>query len=86
MPVFNAVRGVKHVLRDAPSIVGLTVKLPSPCRCGSHLATIAIGHVLQCECGARRNPLTERTVNFITAVAHTFGMPADPIILRRGDQ
>jgi hypothetical protein len=61
----------------APSIVGLTVKLPSPCRCGLSIATI---------CGARRNPLSQKTVEFLTAVARTFGMPTDPIILGRGDQ
>jgi hypothetical protein len=70
----------------APSIVGLTVKLPSPCRCGSCIATIGADHVLQCICGARRNPLSQKTVEFITAVARCFGAPGDPIILRRGDQ
>ena len=38
----------------APSIVCLAVQMPSPCRCGSRLATIAADHVLKCECGARR--------------------------------
>jgi hypothetical protein len=71
---------------DAPSIVGLMVKLPSPCRCGLSIATIDTEHVLQCICGVRRNPLSKRTIEFITAVARCFGAPVDPIILRRGDQ
>jgi hypothetical protein len=70
----------------APSIVGLAVKLPSPCRCGSCIATITADHVLKCECGVRRNPLSKKTIEFITAVTRSFGAPVDPIILRRGDQ
>jgi hypothetical protein len=65
----------------APSIVGL--QMPSPCGCGSRLATIAADHVLKCECGARRNPLSERTINFITEIARCFGVPDRPIFLRR---
>ena len=57
----------------APSIVCLAVQMPSPCRCGSRLATIAADHALKCECGARRNPLSERTINFITEIARCFG-------------
>jgi len=68
---------------QAPSIVGLAVQMPSPCRCGSRLATIAADHVLKCECGARRNPLSERTINFITEIARCFGVPDRPIFLRR---
>jgi hypothetical protein len=71
----------------APSIVGLSVKLPTPCSCGSHIATIGADYVLQCVCGARRNPLSKKTIEFITEVTRRFGAPADPIILRRrGDQ
>jgi hypothetical protein len=67
----------------APSIVGLAVQMPSPCRCGSRLATVAADHVLKCECGARRNPLSERTIDFITEIARCFGAPDRPIFLRR---
>jgi hypothetical protein len=77
----------RHKRGAAPSIVGLAVKLPSPCSCGSHIATIGADHVLQCECGVRRNPLSKKTIEFITEMARCFGAPADPIILRRrGDQ
>jgi hypothetical protein len=60
----------------APSIVGL-VKQPSTCGCGSRLASIGGDHVLQSACGARRNPLSKKTIEFITAVARCFGAPSD---------
>jgi len=60
---------------QAPSIVGLA---PSPCRCGSRLATIATDHVLKCECGARRGLLSSRTADFIKQIVGTFGIPDVP--------
>jgi hypothetical protein len=69
---------------QAPSIVGLAVQIPSPCRCGSRVATIVADHALQCaECAGRRNRLSERTVRFLTEVVRCFGEPDRPIILRR---
>ena len=69
---------------QAPSIIGLAVQMPAPCSsCGSRLANIALDHVLECACGARRNPLSKKTIEFITAVARCFGAPVDPIVLRR---
>jgi hypothetical protein len=79
--IWNERRERKH--DQAPSIVGLAVQMPSPCKCGSRLATIAADHVLKCECGARRNALSKKTIEFITAVARCFGAPTNPIILRR---
>jgi hypothetical protein len=81
MQIQTARFSVKH--SKVPSIVGLAVKLPVPCRCGSHIATIGADYVLQCGCGARRNPLSRRTIEFIVAVTRCFGAPADPVILRR---
>jgi hypothetical protein len=72
-----------HKRDQAPSIIGLAVQMPAPCRCGSHTATIALDHVLECACGARRNPLSERTIGFLTEVVRCFGEPDGPIILRR---
>jgi hypothetical protein len=70
----------KHV---APDITGLAVRLPTPCVCGSHATTIAADHVLDCACGRRRNPLSERTIGFIVELVRCYGAPTDPIILRR---
>jgi hypothetical protein len=67
----------------APSIVGLAVQVPSPCKCGSRLASIAADHVLKCECGARRGLLSSRTADFLKQIVGTFGTPNHPIILRR---
>ena len=67
----------------APSIVGLAAQMPSPCRCGSRLATIAADHVLKCECGARRGLLSSRTADFLKQIVGTYGIPDHPIILRR---
>jgi hypothetical protein len=73
-----------HKRDQAPSIIGLAVQMPAPCSsCGSRLANIAADHVLQCECSVKRNPLSERTITFITEVVRSFGTPVDPIILRR---
>jgi hypothetical protein len=70
----------------APTIAGLAVKLPTPCVCGSHAATIAADNVLDCACGRRRNPLSERTIGFITELVRCYGAPPDPIILRRSPE
>ena len=67
----------------APSIVGLAVQMPAPCRCGSRLATVAADHVLKCDCGARRGLLSSRTADFIKQIVGTFGPLNHPIILRR---
>jgi hypothetical protein len=70
---------------QAPAIAGLAVELPTACRsCGSYTATIALDcRCLQCGCGARRNPLSQTTIGFLTEVARCIGRPVDPIVFRR---
>jgi hypothetical protein len=76
-------RHSRHKRGQAPAITGLAVKLPTPCSCGSHAATIAADHVLECKCGRRRNPLSQRTAEFLQQIVGSFGAPVTPVILRR---
>jgi len=67
-----------------------TVRLPGRCRCGAVLATIDVDELsaaaaLRCStCSAPRGWLSHRTLDFITDAIRHFGVPTDPIIIRRG--
>ena len=63
------------------SLIGLKVRLPSDCACGSELAVIGPGNgrhpaTLACpECGSRRGAISEFTLHFIESVAAKFAAP-----------
>jgi len=69
-------------------IVGLKVRMPQRCRCGSHIATIGSSsgpheHRLDCaRCGTWCRWLGARDAAFITKIASTFGCPTTPIVVR----
>jgi hypothetical protein len=69
-------------------IIGLRVRLPQACRCGSYIATIGSSsgpheHRLDCvQCGTWCRWLGARDAAFITKIATTFGCPATPIVIR----
>jgi hypothetical protein len=77
---------------SAPSsnwpIIGLKVRMPRSCRCGSCVATIGSSsgpheHRLDCaQCGTWCRWLGTRETVFITKIATTFGCPTTPIVLR----
>jgi len=68
-------------------IVGLKVRMPQRCRCGSHIATIGSSsgpheHRLDCaRCGTWCRWLGARDAAFITKIASTFGCPTTPIVV-----
>ena len=82
------------MIRSRPhnSLVDITVRLPGRCRCGAELATIDVdaaelsaAAALRCStCSAPRGWLSHRTLDFITDAIRHFGVPTDPIIIRRG--
>jgi len=77
---------------SAPSstspIIGLRVRLPQACRCGSSIAVIGSSsgpheHRLECaQCGTWCRWLSTRQTAFITKIATTFGRPTTPIVIR----
>jgi hypothetical protein len=75
---------------SASRIIGLKVRMPQRCRCGSHIATIGSSngpheHRLDCaQCGTWCRWLGARDAAFITKIATTFGCPATPIVIREG--
>jgi hypothetical protein len=73
------------------SLAGVIVRPPGCChRCGSELATIDIevelhAAALRCSaCSALRGWLSTTTLTFILDTIRQFGVPTDPIIIRRG--
>jgi hypothetical protein len=71
-------------------LIGLTVRLPDHCRCGSDVARIGppVGpHLaeLRCaHCGHHRGWLPRQAHQFLTETVNTFGRPSEPIAIRRG--
>jgi len=70
------------------SIIGLRVKLPRVCRCGSYIATIGSSsgpheHRLDCaQCGTWCQWLGRNEAVFIAGISEKFGAPSTPIVLR----
>jgi hypothetical protein len=79
---------------SAPSststIIGLRVRLPRACRCGSYIATIGSSsgqheHRLDCtQCGTWCRWLGRAEAAFITEISAKFGCPSSPIVIRGG--
>jgi hypothetical protein len=73
---------------SSASVIGLAVKLPRPCWCGSMVATIGSSagphHArLQCAgCETHRGWLSRDSYEFIVAVVDEFGRPEQPITIR----
>lgn len=63
------------------ALLGLQVKLPTNCKCGSDLATIGPGNgkhpaTLKCRDGeCHRGAISQFTLSFIEAIAARFGAP-----------
>jgi hypothetical protein len=78
-------------LPPASPIIGLKVRLPQACRCGSTFAVIGSScgpheHRLGCEqCGRWRRWLGRSEADFVTTVCAKFGAPTTPIFLRTGE-
>jgi hypothetical protein len=72
----------------ASPIVGLTVRIPVRCRCGSVLATIGSSHgphAHRCDCthcGRWCMWLSHAESKLIAAIVSKFGAPTTPIVLR----
>jgi hypothetical protein len=77
-------------LFGAPSnpLHGLSVQLPTPCRCGAELALIGPGrgpHALSlhcADCGRHRQWLSRATVQSLTEILHQSGRPSGPVLIR----
>jgi hypothetical protein len=77
---------------SAPSsnspIIGLKVRMPRSCRCGSHIALIGSSsgpheHSLGCaQCGTWCRWLGHAEAHFICSISEKFGAPTTPIVLR----
>jgi hypothetical protein len=71
-------------------LVGLAVRLPDVCRCGSDVAKIGppVGpHLagLRCtRCDRHCGWLPRTAHQFLTEVVNKFGRPTEPIAIRRG--
>jgi hypothetical protein len=71
-------------------LIGLTVKLPDTCRCGTDVARIGppVGlHLaeLRCaKCELHRGWLPRAAHQFLTEVVNKFGCSTTPIAIRRG--
>lgn len=68
-------------------LVGLPVKLPDRCHCGSTLASIKAGvgpHCagLRCACGRHRGWMSAAAYNFLIETVKRFGRPTEPIQIR----
>jgi hypothetical protein len=68
-------------------VLGLLVRLPHPCGCGSTLFEIAAGrggHAagLMCKCGRYRGSISSESYKFLSAVVRLFGCPTAPIEIR----
>ena len=63
------------------ALLGLQVRLPDNCKCGSNLATIGNGDdkfaaTLACpQCGSSRGAISEFTLSFIQCLAARYGAP-----------
>jgi hypothetical protein len=71
-------------------IVGLQVKLQSPCRCHCDTARIVKGEWLNvpfcCEgCGMERGRLSYATVTFVRRAIELWGRPTSPIELKHAN-
>jgi hypothetical protein len=75
-----------------PLLLGLAVKLPDVCRCGSDIARVGapVGpHLaeLWCErCRRHRGWLPRAAHQFLVEVVNKFGRPDTPIAIRRNGQ
>jgi hypothetical protein len=68
-------------------LLGLPVRLPDLCHCGSTLAAIESGrgpHIagLRCACGQHRGWLSRASHKFLTETVRRFGRPTQPIRIR----
>jgi len=69
-------------------IVGLAVRLPAACRCGSHIGVVGSScgphqHRIDCkQCGTWRQWLGRAEAAFITQINCSVGAPTTPIVLR----
>jgi hypothetical protein len=65
-------------------LIGLRVNVADNCICNSRKAVVGDDHVLQCiGCGVSRGRFGPRTTKFITEFINKFGLPTEPIELRR---
>ncbi len=85
--LFDSAAGVAPAPTDP--LHGLSVRLPTACRCYSELAVIGPGkspHAASlhcCECETHRGWIGHQTHKFLTETINQFGRPTEPIILRR---
>jgi hypothetical protein len=74
----------------ANPLIGITVKLPDTCKCGSPLAVIGPAVVphrasLHCqECRQFRGWVSNEAFRFVAKIVEQFGKPAEPILIHRG--
>jgi hypothetical protein len=68
------------------ALLGLQVKLPTDCKCGSEIAVIGPGNgkhaaTLKCsQCGSGRGAISQFTAHFIESVAARYGAPTTIVI------
>jgi hypothetical protein len=74
----------------ANPLIGITVKLPDTCKCGSPLAVIGPAVVphrasLHCqECRQFRGWVSNESFRFVSKIVEQFGKPIEPILIHRG--
>jgi hypothetical protein len=80
-----------NIISTSGSLVGLSVRIPDPCRsCGHDVAKIGptVGpHFagLRCtRCDRHRGWLSRIAHQFLVEVVNKFGRPTEPIAIRRG--
>jgi hypothetical protein len=79
------------LFNNTDPLIGMKVQLPRPCpSCDNAFGVIGssggpYGNRIDCiQCGSWRHWLSKSEAAFITAVSEKFGMPATPIVLRKG--
>jgi hypothetical protein len=58
------------------------VTMPNTCRCGSLKAHITDGELVCAQCSAKRNAVSDLTVQFLASVTELFGEPTSAVVLR----
>jgi hypothetical protein len=79
---------VQYRASGAQPLIGLSVKLPHQCKCGSNMAVVRVGLLarLQCAaCQANRGWLSRETYEFISRIIIKFGPLTAPITMGRGE-
>ena len=75
-------------LRTLQRALGMKVRLPRACTCGSFIGVIGssggphANRITCASCNTFRAWLGHREADFLTAISEKFGCPSSPIILR----